>query len=179
MATVLRTFPDSFTVALQAQLMTVLAWPAERVVVVDPDDVQETHTQAEQHLALWPGDARPDLPIFQGAGRVDTRLAWTFELRLWTRCDLDEPNSSLLWLTHQPVISPAQAGLGHLYWLRQVYNAMVCFYPEDASQNAYLVQPLYPVGQTKPRRDKKQREWGSSTTTWVAVFDDDLDQSVQ
>lgn len=164
MATVLRARWDQLVVLVQAQLVASTGLPPERVLVQEDETLPEV-TQAEQVLLVWEGVGEVDEAIWQGASRVDSRLLKRFTVVLWTRCYLDEPTSSVIWLT--------DPDLGHAVWRHKVYEALVSFIPTDSHDN-WLGLPVIPLGETKPSRDTDQREWGSSKLTFGVVFELDL-----
>lgn len=167
MPSVLATSWDKVILALQARLMSSTGLPAECVLIQEDQTLPEV-TQAEQFLLLWEAAGKVDRPIWQGGSRVDSRLVQEFTVTVWTRCYLDEPTSSLVWLT-----DPA---LGHAVWRHKVYEALVSDVLTDA-QDDWLGLPVVPVGQGKASRDKEQREWGSSTLTFAVVYEMNLSLS--
>lgn len=179
MPTVLRSDLRNTVLACQAQLMLRLGWPAERVLIADPDQYVDArgvplHAQADQYLMLWLADQGiPDMPVYEGAGRFDTRLSVRFAVTLYTRFMVDEVSSSLAWLT--------SASLGHMGAVSGVLNALVGFVPTDTgdgSGNWYCTQSINPAPVGTPRRERKRDpEWGVSVIGFVAVYELNLDQS--
>lgn len=175
MATVIRSDLRNIVLAWQAQLVLRLGWPAERVLVADPNQFTDPrgtplHPQGDQYLLLWISDQSPDMPVFEGGGRFDTRLTVRFSVTLYTRFGVDEVSSSLAWLT--------DASLGHLAALGAVQNALVGFAPEDAGNDWLCTQGINPAPVGPPRREKaRDPEWGVSTLGFVAVYELNLDQT--
>ena len=181
MPTVLRSDLFNVVLACRARLMLRLEWPAERVLVADPEQY-EYHPQADQYLTLWLADqGSPDMPVFEGGGRFDTRMAVRLAVTLYTRLSVDEAPSSLAALT--------DTSLGHLNAAGAVLNALVGFTPTDTaddSGNWYCTQGVNPAPVSAPRRPRRKTgraagdgdpDWTVSTLGFVAVYELNLNQS--
>lgn len=155
MASVLRVTLDTVLLQAQAKLMAAQSWPAERVRVEAPEDVDQ-HPQAEQYVLLWGGDQRINAGILQGAGRIDCRISARCNATLRTRTALDEVGSGLNWLTHPE--------LGHYFFQAQVLDALLIWLNDDsATSNWNLFQPVQTISLTRPKRLRNERDWGEST----------------
>lgn len=130
---------------------------------------------ADQYLWLRVEDDADELPILQGAGRIDCREDQTVSVTVRTRSGLDQPQQDLYRLTG----SLTDATLGHLYMVHLVKDALVTFFPADSQGNLYAVAPLEPRPNRRPRRDKKQTEWLEKTLLFSFSYILDLDQSYQ
>jgi len=170
MGTILRSNPIDILESVRARLVEVMDWPEERVRFGDPDDL-ESYPQADQFLTVWYGGDRPETNISLAGGRVDDRHYFQVEVTLFTRCGLDEPGSGYWWLT--------EAELGHLVWVNALHNALNVFLPVDKDGNGLCAEPLKHAGGTRPKRDQRDRDWGKSTSTWVAHFLTDVAQGYQ
>ncbi len=176
MATVLRSDLYKIVLAVQARLMLRLGWPAERVLVADPRKFVDSrgvplHPQADQYLVIWLADqGHPDMPVYDGAGRWDTRMTVRLAITLRTRFFVDEVSSSLAWLT--------DASLGHLEAVGDILNALVEFTPTDTADdtgNWHCVQGLNPAPVGAPEQEaKRDPEWGSSVIGFIAVYEVNL-----
>lgn len=170
-ATVLPTRLDRVVLALQAQLESALGWPSERVLVVDPEKLS-FDPQADQYVCLWPETGFPEVPILEGAGRLDARHTVRLGVLARTRYAVDEPSSSLHWLTN--------SSLGHLVLLHNLWDALLNYQPTDTGDSAgnwLVVAPLVPVQSSRPRGRKPQKEWGESTLTFQFTYLLDLNTS--
>lgn len=166
---------------LKIRLMDVLSWPAERVLLMDPDQ-SAYHHQADQYLLLWPDSSSPDLPILEGAGRVDARASERIMVVLRTRLSLDEATSKQLWLTDA-------TGLGHLHTRHLIWDALINFQVTDADTeegddpdeaNWLIVAPVTPAGGQRPRSGKLDaKDWGETTQFFGLTYVLDLDQDYQ
>lgn len=177
MPTVARSDLFNIVLACQARLMLRLSWPEERVIVADPKKFKG-HPQADQYLLLWLADqGSPDMPVFEGGGRFDTRMVVRFAVTLWTRYYADEVSSSKLWLTDGRQANP----LGHLNTAGLILNALVGFTPTDTaddSGNWYCTQGINPAPVSAPNQEASRNpEWGHSVLGFVAVYELNLDQT--
>jgi hypothetical protein len=178
MATVIRATPGPIFLACQAQLVHQLGWPLERVLIADPRVVLD-HPEADQYLLLWLVDGIPDLPCFEGGGRVDFRVAMRLSVTLRTRYAVDEATSHLAWLT--------DTGLGHAVALFNIHNALVAYQPTDNyaqdlsgnTGNWLCVEPIKPAPVGRLGIEPKRPEWGESVLGFVATFEAAVDQSRQ
>lgn len=171
MAEPIRTNLATVLLAIRDELVFRLNWPEERVLLLDPDEVELPLTQGDQFLCLWFDGESADGPIFEGAGRVDTREDVRLVVALYTRLAADERGSARAWLT-----GPA---LGHLAARHKILDALLCFQPEDEDENVLTFEPIHPAPLSKPHRDKKQTGWGESRLGFALGYLLDLDQSRQ
>lgn len=116
---------------------------------------------ADQYVWVRVEDATDDLPVYQGAGRLDTREDVTFSVTVRTRLGLDPVNADTEWLTN--------ASLGHLYLVHKVAKALVEFHPSDGQGNLYSITPVEPRKAGKPRKDKVP-EWGESVRYFGLLY---------
>jgi hypothetical protein len=170
MSSVVRTRIDPILLAIQQQIMAVTGFPAERALIVDPEDLP-FKPQGDQFCCTWLMDGDWDLPILEGGGRVDARLRETVAVTLYTRFGTDVATSGLSWLT--------DASLGHAFWRHQILDALVLFQPTDANGNWLCSQPLVPRSTRRPRRERDEKNWGSSTVAFLVEYEAALSQSYQ
>lgn len=182
--TVLRTTPGPIFLACQAALMAKTGWPAERVIIVDPE-LFPGHTQAEQYVTLWLAHQTPNMATFEGGGRCDTRYTMEIEATLYTRYAVDEASSDLAWLT--------DASLGHFAAGTLILDAMIAFQPTDnyatdltgATGNWLCTEPIKPAPISRPlKRQKRVKgrgdpDWGASRFSFQAVYMPALTQTQQ
>ncbi len=168
---------DIIFLAIQAQLMLILDWPAERVLIMDPDDLPSI-PQADAFLCAWPYDETPHELTTDPNGRVYPRFLARCGVQVFTRTIIDETTSALGWLT--------DATLGHIVARHQVYDALYIFQPEDADTGRAITNcPIHPRLATTPRRGfpnqkrSETKEWGHSRLQFIADYQLDIDQSRQ
>lgn len=177
MATVLRVGLDTALLAVRAQLMASLGFPAERVLVCDPRALGVEHPHGDSYLWLWVNMQVPDRPRFEGAGRYDRRAVVRLEVGVRTRTALDESTSALAWATHPT--------LGHCALWLAVCNALDAFQPNDAadptgaSGNWLVTQPLVPAPGGRPTLAKEEKEWGETVLGYDMTIALNLDQTIQ
>lgn len=156
------TVQDGILAALQAQLVAWLDWPAERVLIVDPDKLT-FHPHGDQYLWLWPASESPDLPVFLGAGRYDFRETLRVEIGLRTRFGTDELTSDLFWMTDQT--------LGHGLARHKLWDALINFSPVDGNGNWLALAPVVPGQGGRPRMDDDEFQWGESVLGFEVLYD--------
>jgi hypothetical protein len=161
-----------------ARLSDWLDWPEERTLVMDPE-VFTHHPQGDQYLLVWSDAENPDLGVYQGAGRLDTRMQARFSVTVRTRYGVDEATSSRKWLLDQ--------ARGHLAARHGAWDALVAFQPIEVdgdgneTGNWLCYEPIAPANATRPRkaRIKEMAGWGESALWFVAPYVLNLDQSYQ
>lgn len=128
--------------AVQAQLMSVTAFPAERVLICDPESM-DFNPHGDQYLVLWP-DAEPAMiGDVSGSGRINCQVTDRFFVYVRTRFAVDESSSALKWLT--------DSSLGHIALRHSVWNALIDFQAVDASNNI-ICFPIWPSAGGRPWR---------------------------
>ncbi len=109
---------------VQAQIMAWMSWPAERVLIMDPDEVGENYLQLGDQLCfVWPQNENLDVANETGAGRWNTQLAEILDIILKTRFGVDEFTNAQSWAT--------DAGLGHYTLRAKLIDAVQDFQPTD------------------------------------------------
>ena len=167
---------------IQAQLMSVLGFPAERVLIAPLEVFNDYYPQGDQFVAIWPRDEHPDIPNYNGAGRINMEATVVIDVTLRTRYAVDETTSRLAWLT--------DTGLGHLIARAGIWNALVAFQPTDNgdltgnSGNWLCVQPIGPLVGRTPNAGAKVKPppppgWGSSTVSFELKYQMLLNQAQQ
>jgi hypothetical protein len=152
-----RTEPADVLPYLLTRLISVTGLPAERCFVSQADE-QPYDAQADQYLWLRVEDGGEDQGIRDGAGRLDARETVTLTVTARTRLALDEPGRDLSWMTH--------ASLGHLRLAHAVKKALDGWQPTDGESNVLTTCPIRLLTPRKPRKDRKQPEWGESVQVY-------------
>lgn len=156
---------------IQARVMSVLSFPAERVVIdarTDPD-AEEVQPQADQYVRIKVESRTPIDTSVEARGRIYPDMMARVSCTLRSRYDVDTVNSDQLALT--------AASTGHLVREHQLWDALIVFQPEDASGNWLVREPIKPGPATAPRKPPK--EWMQSVLEFSIIFILDLDQSYQ
>lgn len=160
--------------AVRARLITVLAFPPERVVVLARESLDQEH-QANQYVLLRALGGPFDQACFDGGGRRDTRLERTCWATLRTRLTVDEPTSDLAWAT--------DPSLGHYAREHQLFDALCGFHVTDADGNELCERPLVPKQVSAAVKDRKNasktQEWGSSSFEFLVRYQLKLDETYQ
>lgn len=148
---------------VQAQIMAWMAWPAERVLIMDPDELNfEYLPQADQLCFLWPQNENLDVGNETGAGRWNTQLTEILDLVLKTRFGTDEFTNAQQWAV-------SGGGLAHFVVRGQLIDCIQDFQPTDNGDltgntgNWLCAYPLKLTSGSTPRRYKKWPAWGQST----------------
>jgi len=181
MAQVVPTRLDTIITHLQTRLVNFLGWPAERVLVVDPD-YMPYDSVADQYLMIFPEHDSLIGDIFDGAGRIDSRVSERIAITLRTRLSFDMATSNQSWLT--------DASLGHLLARHNILDALTCYQVVDNdddsgnSGNWLLAQPMRLVGCGKPIKPKigmptTAPGWGESRIVFEIVYVLNLSQGYQ
>jgi hypothetical protein len=155
---------------LRQQIATVTEMHLSFIVVAlgSPDDVP--HHRGDKDVLLIPGDETPDADVIEGGGRVVNLRYRKLEVVPRMRRHLDRAEADLIRLTDE--------SLGFLAFEDSVLDACEIFMAEDASQNVVaLPAPCGRVG--RPRKDRQDGNWVSSTIDVTLGYLRDLDQSRQ
>lgn len=170
MAAVIKTRLDLVLLGIQTRLIAALSWPAERVLIMDPDAI-DYDPQADHYLMIWPESESPNAPIFQGAGRYDTRVTERVTFTIRTRYMVDETTSLQAWLT--------DASQGHLRARHRVWDALVAYQVTDdgtESGNWLVACPIEPASGGRPRKTRQRAPgWGESSLSFSVTYVLDLD----
>lgn len=168
---------DIILLALQQQMMLILQWPAERVLIMDPDDLPGI-MQADQFLCMWPYEELPHEATQDPNGRVYPRMLARCGIQVFTRSIVDLATDSFAWMT--------DATVGHIKARHQVYDALLIFQPEDAATGRAIADcPLHSKMTTTPRRGfpgqkrSETKEWGYSRINFTIDYQLAVDQSRQ
>lgn len=163
---------------LEQQCCAILEWPPERVIWTTPEEIEDQHPQGDGYLCLWFGGGNINDAVFEGAGRVDTRLNGQLEVLIRTRFGADNANEKKAALF--------DAELGHTVAIIEVFDAMSAFNASDAAGdldggigNWLTIQPVKPQSVSRTRSRPKDRDWLESTAHFLFVLMLDLDQSRQ
>lgn len=159
-ATVIPTRLDIILLNIQQHLMSSLSWVQQRVDIMDPDKLPvNKHPLGSNYLVLWPDVETPNIPIFQGAGRLDTRMTDRLNVHVRSAAALDEYASAQTWLT--------DPSLGHIFLRHQVWDALLNYLPTDSNSNLLTVNGLVPAPARKAKLEGEKKYWGES----VLAFD--------
>ncbi len=160
---------------LQARVMAVTGWPAERVLVWRAKRSQQWeeahHINADQYCAIRPGAQNNYAPSFEGGGRYDIRASRKVIVVLWTRAALDELTTDELSLSDDT--------LGHFVHELAIVNALAGFQPMDADQNIYSTCPMEPGSITESVAGSKDDDWTRSELSFDLQFCVSVDISYQ
>lgn len=175
---VIRSDLSKVLTVIQNQCCAVLEWPPERVIWTAPEEIEDQHPQGDGYLCLWFDGGNIDDAVFDGAGRVDTRLQGRLNVCIRTRFGADNANEK------QAALFDAE--LGHMVAILQVFDALTAFPPSDAPGdtdgsvgNWLAIQPIRPQGVNRPRSRVRDRDWIESTATFLFVLELNLDQARQ
>lgn len=170
MATVIRTRLSALLPLLQQQVMSVLGFPAERVIILSREQ-QPYHAQADQYVRIRPRSQMTEDSIVVGAGRFDTRARRKINVTLFTRLSLDEADRDAIWLDDPT--------LGHLAKEHLLFDAVATWHPLDGAGNWLLAgtAKLGPV--SEPSKERAEPEWGKSELDVDLTYVLDLDQTRQ
>lgn len=168
---------DIIFLALQAQLMLILGWPAERVLIMDPDDLPGI-PQADQFLCMWPYEEISHELTVDPNGRIYPRMQERCGVQVFTRTIVDLPTDSFAWLS--------DANVGHIAARHQVYDALLIFQPVDTATGRAITNcPLHPKMATTPRRGfpnqkrSETKEWGHSRMQFIVDYQLAINQARQ
>ena len=175
MAQVIRTSLATILPHIQTRLMTVLGWPAERVLIAPPEVLGWSGGQADQLVAFWPQTDHFQSKIFDGAGRVDTRITEHILFHLRTRFGVDEATNLQSWLT--------DSTLGHWVAREGLLDALTCYSPtdtDDETGNFLVTEPMRYVNGSKPLKIAgAPLSWGQSSLVFELTYLPSLDQTYQ
>lgn len=163
---------DILLLSIQTQLMAVLGWEVERVIIdTENDEDDETKYQAEQIVFIRRASSALDVG-WVGAGRVWAPERAMIACTLWTRCALDESPGFASGLT-DPL-------LGHEVYAAQIRDALYAFQPVDSSGNWLVQEPLAPASGIGPKRRKKlDTTWTRSVISVSMIYANSLNQAYQ
>lgn len=175
MATVIRSQIADILLAIQARIMSVLNFPAERVILdtLEGAEDREVHFEAEQYVYIR-AESYGNAPGFDGMGRIWAPQRWRITCTLWTRSGLDEPPGAGVFLT--------AASVGHLRLMHQFLDALLGYQPTDTGDdtgNWLVQQPMQSTSGTGPRRARTDATWGRSSMAFEVVYAPSVDQSYQ
>ncbi len=166
---VLRTTLNAVLNAIDAYLQLALTFPPERVLLVGRDEINYD-PQADQYLLLRARKGSWD-KARDGGGRFENRHRRRITVTLRTRLSLDESSQDALWLTDPT--------LGHNVTEHALFNALEMWQAEDSNLNLLLLEPVHLDEATAAERPAKEYGWGDAAYSFDALYDLDLDQSIQ
>lgn len=169
---------DAILHAIQARLMAVLDWPEARVLIDarSDEDADAAIPVADQYLRLKLASCTPDAASVEARGRKYPNATARVQVILRTRIDTDKVNSDDQFLTHRAA-EPTERSRGHLVAWGRVWDALLCFQPEDDDGNWLVFEPIKPAEASGPRKPPKG--WGQSVLGFTVGFILDLDQGYQ
>jgi hypothetical protein len=149
---------------IKQRLMNVLDFPADRVFFWQGDGDPPFHAEAQQYVWMTLEGEADDLPIMQGAGRIDARETQILRVVARTRVSLDPGDRHDIALMDQTY---GILALAHL-----VKVALVDYFPVDVNGNI-LAMPMKPRHGGNPRPIPKQ-EWMEKTLWFEILYELDL-----
>lgn len=172
MATQIRSSFVLILASVRARLVSVLEFPASRVVPVIRGEVP--HFQGDQDVLLRPRGFRVDKPWSDGGGRHSTRVQRRLEIVCRTRCSLDSSGEAALWLSHETH--------GHFGLEELAANALQGFLPTDDPEtlNVLVTDPLELLEGDDPKQDgrPKPQDWGETSLFFLCSYLMDFDQEL-
>lgn len=164
MPSVLRVSLDVIYLNLRQRLIDFLDLEDNQVLIMDPEALPANKHPAnpDHYMLLWPAPEQANVPIFRGAGRLDTRLTERFIVTLRSAHLLDDYKERQIWLT--------DPGVGHLVLRNQIWDALLEYNPVDSSDNALTIGPLEPAQSTTPKSRDAKHYVGESNCGFQFIY---------
>lgn len=146
--------------AIQAQVMSSLSFPLERVILWAREE-ESWHPQGDQIVRIRPRQQLPT-PSVVGAGRYGPRVTRTINVCLWSRYNVDQWDNDQSWLT-----DPTN---GFLAFELAVMNALFNFHAADPNGSGMLFEPLKPETASQPSKSRAEPDWGKSEVDFGVTY---------